>query len=45
MSGLFGILNNATKGLNVQQSALQTTSHNVSNANAEGYSRQKVKYG
>lgn len=42
MSGLFGILNNATKGLNVQQSALQTTSHNVSNANAEGYSRQKV---
>lgn len=42
MSGLFGTLNNATKGLNVQQSALQTTSHNISNANTKGYSRQKV---
>jgi len=42
MSGLFGTLNNATKGLSVQQSALQTTSHNISNANTEGYSRQKV---
>lgn len=42
MSGLFGILNNVTKGLNAQQSALQTTSHNVSNSNTEGYSRQKV---
>lgn len=42
MSGLFGILNNATKGLNVQQSALQTTSHNLANSNTEGYSRQKV---
>ena len=42
MSGLFGTLNNATKGLLVQQSALQTTSHNISNANTEGYSRQRV---
>ena len=42
MSGLFGILNTATKGINVQQSALQTTSHNVNNSNTEGYSRQKV---
>ncbi|MCA9766047.1 MAG: flagellar hook-associated protein FlgK [Carnobacterium sp.] len=42
MSGLFGILNNATKGLNAQQSALQTTSHNIGNSNTEGYSRQKV---
>ncbi|SEK21447.1 flagellar hook-associated protein 1 FlgK [Carnobacterium iners] len=42
MSGLFGILNNSSKALNVQQSALQTTSHNVANANTEGYSRQKV---
>ncbi len=42
MSGLFGTLNNATKGLSVQQSALQTTSHNISKANTEGYSRQKV---
>ena len=42
MSGLFGTLNNATKGLNVQQAALQTTSHNISNANTVGYSRQKV---
>lgn len=42
MAGLFGILNNATRGMNVQQSALQTTSHNVNNANTEGFSRQKV---
>ncbi|MGB3160706.1 MAG: flagellar hook-associated protein FlgK [Carnobacterium sp.] len=42
MAGLFGILNNATRGMNAQQSALQTTSHNVNNANTEGFSRQKV---
>lgn len=42
MSGLFGTLNTSTKGLTVNQAALQTTSHNISNANTEGYSRQRV---
>ena len=30
------------KGLFVQQSALYTTGHNISNANTEGYTRQRV---
>jgi flagellar hook-associated protein 1 len=43
MSGLFNTLNIARKGLNAQQTALQTTSHNISNANTEGFSRQRVE--
>ncbi|SFH51614.1 flagellar hook-associated protein FlgK [Pisciglobus halotolerans] len=43
MSGLFGSLNSATSGLKTTQTALQTVSHNVSNANTEGYTRQQVK--
>ncbi|WP_193708265.1 flagellar hook-associated protein FlgK [Alkalibaculum sporogenes] len=35
-------MNTATKGLMAQQTALHTTSHNISNANTEGYSRQRV---
>lgn len=42
MTGLFGTLNTGTKGLHAAQHGLQTTSHNVSNANTEGYSRQRV---
>lgn len=42
MSGLFGTLNTATRGLNAQQVALQTTSHNLSNVNTPGYTRQRV---
>lgn len=42
MSGLFGTLNTATKGLNAQQTALQTIGHNVANANTVGYTRQRV---
>lgn len=42
MSGLFGILSNTSRSLGVQQSALQTTGHNIANANTEGYSRQRV---
>lgn len=42
MSGLFGSLNNATQSLGVQQSALQTTGHNIANSNTVGYSRQRV---
>lgn len=42
MTGLFGSLNTATSGMNAQQNALQTTSHNLSNINTPGYSRQRV---
>lgn len=42
MSGLFGTLNTATKGIHAQQTALQTIGHNVSNSNTEGYTRQRV---
>lgn len=42
MTGLFGTLNTANKGLTAQQTALQTIGHNVSNANTAGYSRQRV---
>jgi len=42
MSGLFGSLNTASSGLRAQQSALQTTSHNIANTNTEGYTRQRV---
>ncbi|OJF93933.1 flagellar hook-associated protein FlgK [Alkalibacterium sp. 20] len=42
MTGLFGTLNTATKGLNAQQTALQTIGHNVANANTIGYTRQRV---
>lgn len=42
MTGLFGSLNVGTKGMTAAQTALQTTSHNLSNLNTEGYSRQRV---
>lgn len=42
MSGLFGTFNIATRGLFAQQRAIDTTSHNIANANTEGYSRQRV---
>lgn len=42
MSGIFGSLNTATKGLIAHQTALATTAHNISNANTEGFSRQRV---
>src|SRR5699024_8446062 len=42
MSGLFGTLNSVSISLGVQQSALQTTGHNIANANTTGYSRQRV---
>lgn len=43
MAGLFNTFNTAVKGLNAQQTALHTTSHNISNANTEGFSRQRVE--
>lgn len=42
MAGLLGTLNTAKSGMNVSQVAIQTTSHNISNINTPGYSRQKV---
>lgn len=42
MVGLFGTLGTANKGLNAQQKALETTGHNIANANTAGYSRQRV---
>lgn len=41
-SGMLGI---GVSGLLAYQRALQTVSHNVSNANTDGYSRQRVEFG
>ena len=43
MSGLFSTFNVAKRGMNVQQKAIEVTSHNIANANTDGYSRQRVK--
>ena len=43
MSGLFNTFNIAKRGLFVQQRAIEVTSHNIANANTEGYSRQRVE--
>lgn len=40
MSGLFGTLGVAGRAMLVTQSGIRTTSHNISNANTPGYSRQ-----
>lgn len=42
MSGLFSTFNIAKRGLFTQQKAIGVTSHNISNANTEGYSRQRA---
>lgn len=42
MSGLFSIFSIGVRGMNVQQSALEVNSHNISNANTPGYSRQRA---
>lgn len=42
MSGLLSTLNTAKSGMNVSQVSIQTTSHNISNINTPGYSRQRV---
>ena len=44
MSGLFGTLHIGTNGMAAAQTALQTTSHNIANANTEGYSRQRINF-
>lgn len=43
MSGLFGTFNIAKRGLFAQQKSIDVTSHNISNANTEGYSRQRAE--
>jgi flagellar hook-associated protein 1 FlgK len=42
VAGLFDTFGIAKRGLFAQQKALDVTSHNVANANTEGYSRQRV---
>lgn len=41
MAGLFDTFNISLRGLNVQQSNINTAAHNVANASTEGYSRQR----
>jgi flagellar hook-associated protein 1 FlgK len=43
MSGLFNTFNIAKRGIFVQQKAIEVTSHNIANANTEGFSRQRVE--
>ncbi len=40
--GIFDSLHIGYSGLSTSQSAINTTSHNISNANTEGYSRQRI---
>ena len=42
MSGLFSTFNIATRGLSVGQNCIDVTSHNISNANSAGYTRQRA---
>jgi flagellar hook-associated protein 1 FlgK len=42
MSGLFATFNVAKRGMSAQQKAIDVTTHNISNANTEGYSRQRA---
>ncbi|ENH98392.1 flagellar hook-associated protein FlgK [Gracilibacillus halophilus YIM-C55.5] len=44
MSSTFNGLEVAKRALHAQQSALYTTSHNISNANTDGYTRQRVNF-
>lgn len=43
MSGLFGTLNIGKSGLFTNQRAIDVASHNIANANTEGYSRQRAE--
>lgn len=42
MSGLFSTLNTARTGIMAQQTAIDTTANNMSNASTDGYSRERV---
>jgi flagellar hook-associated protein 1 FlgK len=41
MAGLFDTLGTATRGLQVVQSGIATTGHNIANADTPGYTRQR----
>ena len=40
--GIFDALHIGYSGLNTSQAGINTTSHNISNANTEGYTRQRI---
>lgn len=42
MSGLFATINTSKGGMFAQQQYINVTSHNISNANTEGFSRQHI---
>ncbi len=42
MAKIHGLLDMGKRGMMLNQSALQTTSHNIANKSTEGYSRQRV---
>ena len=42
MSNYFNILNTGLRALKTQKKSLDTVSHNIANANTEGYSRQRA---
>ncbi len=42
MAKIHGLLDMGRRSMQVSQSALQTTSHNIANKSTEGYSRQRV---
>ncbi|WP_117168761.1 flagellar hook-associated protein FlgK [Paraliobacillus sediminis] len=44
MVSTFSGLETARRALSTQQAALYTTSHNIANANTEGYTRQRVNF-
>lgn len=44
MAGLFTTLYTASSGMNAHQKSIQTISHNISNLDTEGYSRQRTEY-
>lgn len=43
MANLLGTLHSAASGMSASQTAIQTTSHNISNINTPGYTRQRVE--
>ncbi len=45
MPGLFGLLELGRRGIAAQTTAMNVTSHNIANANAAGYTRQRVDLG
>jgi flagellar hook-associated protein 1 len=44
MAKISGLLDMGRRGMMLNQSAIQTTSHNIANKSTEGYSRQRVDF-